>query len=50
MTILAFLDYGFAPTLAALSIISLIIPLVLVAILGRFVGIGNFLFQEQGRG
>lgn len=50
VTILSFLDFGFAPTLAALSIISLIIPLVLVAILGRFVGIGNFLFQEQGRG
>ena len=50
VTILSFLDFGFAPTLAALSIISLLIPLVLVAILGKFVGIGNFLFQEQGRG
>ena len=50
VAILSFLEFGFAPTLAALSIISLIIPLVLVAVLGRFVGIGNFLFQEQGRG
>lgn len=50
VTILSFLEFGFAPTLAVLSIVSLIIPLVLVAILGRFVGIGNFLFQEQGRG
>ena len=50
VTILSFLEYGFAPTLAALSIISLIIPLVLVAVLGRFIGIGNFLFEEQGRG
>ena len=48
--ILAFLEYGFAPTLAALSILSLLIPLVLVALLGRFIGLGNFLFQEQGRG
>lgn len=50
VTILSFLEFGFTPTLAALSIISLIIPLVLMAILGRFVGIGNFLFEEQGRG
>jgi putative spermidine/putrescine transport system permease protein len=50
VTILSFLEYGFAPTLAALSIISLLIPLALVALIGRFIGIGNFLFQEQGRG
>ncbi len=50
VAIMSFLDFGFAPTLAALSIISLLIPLVLIAILGRFVGIGNFLYQEQGRG
>lgn len=50
VTILSFLEYGFAPTLAALSIISLLIPLVLVAVLGKFIGIGNFLFEEQGRG
>lgn len=50
VTILSFLEYGFAPTLAALSIISLLIPLALVAILGRFIGIGNFLFEERGRG
>jgi putative spermidine/putrescine transport system permease protein len=50
VTILSFLEYGFAPTLAALSIVSLLIPLVLVAVLGRFIGIGNFLFEEQGRG
>lgn len=50
VAILSFLDFGFAPTLAALSIISLLIPLALVALLGRFVGIGNFLYQEQARG
>lgn len=50
VAIMSFLDFGFAPTLAALSILSLLIPLVLVALLGRFVGIGNFLYQEQGRG
>jgi putative spermidine/putrescine transport system permease protein len=50
VAIMSFLDFGFAPTLAALSILSLLIPLVLIAVLGRFVGIGNFLYQEQGRG
>ena len=50
VAILSFLDFGFAPTLAALSIISLLIPLLLVALLGRFIGIGNFLYQEQARG
>ena len=50
VAILSFLDFGFAPTLAALSIISLLIPLVLVALLGRFIGIGDFLYREHGRG
>lgn len=50
VTILSFLEFGFTPTLAALSIISLIIPMLLMAILGRFVGVGNFLFEERGRG
>jgi putative spermidine/putrescine transport system permease protein len=50
VAILAFLDFGFAPTLAALSVLSLLIPLVIVAVLGKFVGIGNFIYQEQNRG
>lgn len=50
VTILAFVEYGFAPTLAAVSIISLLIPLALVAAFGRMVGIGNFLFDEGAGG
>ncbi len=50
VAILAFLEYGFAPTLAAVSILSLLIPLALVALFGKFVGIGNFLYEEVGRG
>jgi len=50
VAILAFLEYGFAPTLAAVSIVSLLIPLALVALFGKFVGIGNFLYEETGRG
>lgn len=50
VAILAFLDFGFAPTLAAVSILSMLVPLTLVALFGRFVGIGNFLFGETGHG
>lgn len=49
VAILSFLDFGFAPTLAALSIISLVIPLAIIAVLGRFVGLGNFLYQAPSR-
>jgi putative spermidine/putrescine transport system permease protein len=46
--IMQFLEYGFSPTLAALSILSLLVPLVLVAVFGRLVGIGNFIYQDHG--
>ena len=46
--IMQFLEYGFSPTLAAISILSMLVPLTLVAIFGRFVGIGGFLQQERG--
>jgi putative spermidine/putrescine transport system permease protein len=47
IVILGFLEYGFAPTLAAVSIITLLIPLVLIALLERFVSIGNFLYDVR---
>jgi putative spermidine/putrescine transport system permease protein len=50
VAILGFLEFGFAPTLAAVSIVSMLIPLALVALFGRFVGIGDFLYQETGNG
>jgi putative spermidine/putrescine transport system permease protein len=50
VAIMAFLEFGFAPTLAAVSILSLLVPLALVALFGRLIGIGNFLFAEQGHG
>ena len=43
VAIINFLEFGFAPTLAAVSILTLIIPLILVGVLERFVRIGNFL-------
>jgi len=50
VAILSFLEFGFAPTLAAVSILSLLVPLALVALFGRLIGIGNFLYAEQGGG
>jgi putative spermidine/putrescine transport system permease protein len=48
--ILSFLEFGFAPTLAAVSVITLILPLVLVAIVERLSGLGDFLYGERERG
>lgn len=48
VAILAFLEFGFAPTLAAVSVLSLIIPLAVIAMLERFVPIGDFLYAERG--
>jgi putative spermidine/putrescine transport system permease protein len=49
VAILAFLEFGFAPTLAAVSMLSLAIPLAVVALLERFVPIGDFLYAEADR-
>jgi putative spermidine/putrescine transport system permease protein len=48
--IMQFLEYDFSPTLAAISILSMLLPLALVAIFGRYVGINDFLQQEHGHG
>jgi putative spermidine/putrescine transport system permease protein len=48
VAILAFLEFGFAPTLAAVSMISLLVPLLVIAALERFVPIGDFLYAEGG--
>lgn len=48
--IMSFLEYGFSPTLAAVSVLSMLLPLVLVAAFGRFIGLSNFLQQERGHG
>ena len=50
VAILGVLETSFGPTLAAVSILSMLIPLALVALFGRFVGIGDFLYQETGNG
>src|SRR5260221_2904479 len=47
--ILGFLEYGFAPTLAAVSVITLLLPLILVAIVERVRGLGDFIYGSRGR-
>jgi putative spermidine/putrescine transport system permease protein len=48
--ILGFLEFGFAPTLAAVSVITLLLPLLLVAVVQRASGLGDFLYAERDRG
>ena len=50
VTILGFLDYGFAPTLAAVAVITLIVPLVLIAIVQHFFRIGDFIYGSNSHG
>jgi putative spermidine/putrescine transport system permease protein len=47
--ILGFLEFGFAPTLAAVSVITLLLPLALVAIVERVSGLGDFIYGERQR-
>jgi len=48
--ILGFLEFGFAPTLAAVSVVTIAIPLVLVIMVQRLTGLGDFLYAERGHG
>ena len=45
--ILGFLEFGFAPTLAAVSVITLLVPLILVAIVERVSGLGDFIYGDH---
>jgi len=45
--ILGFLEFGFAPTLAAVSVITLLLPLVLVAVVELLTGLGEFIYRER---
>lgn len=46
VTILGFLEYGFAPTLAAVAVITLFVPMVLILIVQRFFRIGDFIYGD----
>jgi len=45
--ILGFLEFGFAPTLAAVAVITLLLPLALVAVVERVSGLGDFIYGER---
>ncbi|HEY8250310.1 MAG TPA: ABC transporter permease [Burkholderiales bacterium] len=47
--ILGFLEFGFAPTLAAVSVITLLLPLALVAVVEKLTGLGDFIYGERER-
>ena len=48
VTILGFLDYGFTPTLAAVAVITLTVPLVLIGVVQHFFRIGDFIYGSTG--
>jgi putative spermidine/putrescine transport system permease protein len=50
VTILGFLEFGFTPTLAAVAVITLAVPLVLILVVQRFFRIGDFIYGAQSRG
>jgi putative spermidine/putrescine transport system permease protein len=50
VTILGFLDYGFAPTLAAVAVITLTVPLVLIGVVQHFFRIGDFIYGPTRNG
>jgi putative spermidine/putrescine transport system permease protein len=49
LTILNFMEFGFTPTLAAVAVVTLIIPLVLLIAVQRFFNIGDFIFADSAR-
>jgi putative spermidine/putrescine transport system permease protein len=48
VTILSFLQFGFAPTLAAVAVLTLLVPLALIGVVQRFFRIGDFIYGAQG--
>lgn len=50
IVILNFMDYGFAPTLAAVAMITVAIPLVLIIVAERLIGIGDFIYGSRDGG
>jgi putative spermidine/putrescine transport system permease protein len=50
LAILSFLEFGFAPTLAAVAVITLIVPLTLVIAIQHFFGISDFIYASRKNG
>ncbi len=49
VTILSSLEFGFTPTLAAVAVITLVVPLVLIVIVQHFFRIGDFIYGAPSR-
>ena len=47
VTILSFLEFGFAPTLAAVAVLTMIVPIVLIGAVQRFFRVGEFLYETK---
>jgi putative spermidine/putrescine transport system permease protein len=50
VTILGFLEFGFTPTLAAVAVLTLVVPAVLILAVQRFFRIGDFIYGSTSRG
>lgn len=49
VTILGFLEFGFTPTLAAVAVVTLVVPFVLILAVQRFFRIGDFIYGAHTR-
>jgi ABC-type spermidine/putrescine transport system permease subunit II len=50
LTILNSIEFGFTPTLAAVAVVTLVIPLILVLAVQRFFKVGDFILGSSGHG
>ena len=50
VTILGYLEFGFTPTLAAVAVLTLVVPGVLILMAQRFFRIGDFIYGASTRG
>ena len=50
VTILGYLEFGFTPTLAAVAVLTLVVPAVLILVVQRFFRIGDFIYGPTARG
>ena len=49
VTILSSLEFGFTPTLAAVAVLTLVVPLVLILVVQHFFRIGDFIYGAPSR-
>jgi putative spermidine/putrescine transport system permease protein len=50
VTILGFLDFGFTPTLASVAVITLAVPLALIAVVQHYFRVGDFIYGPAPHG